>query len=73
MSTDDDRSDLEARILILQEHLKDGQVSPDTAVAALAAILQAQALALLSDTLHATVNTLVHDGMRPLMMRLPPQ
>jgi glycogen synthase len=70
MGTADLRTELEAYILVLKGRLND-QVSPDAMVTALAAIVQAQALLLMSDTLHSTAQTLVHDGLRPLMSRLP--
>lgn len=70
MATSDPRIELEAYIEVLKKQLK-GQVSPDAKATALAAIVQAKALMLMSDNLQSAVRTLVYDGMRPLMTRLP--
>ena len=64
----------------LEEHIRDlrqqvatpgASMSPDMRLAVHAALVQAEAALLLSDVLHSTTQTLVHDGLRPLMARLP--
>jgi hypothetical protein len=73
MGSLDDRIQMEAHLRELRGLLEgdQGQLSPDAKVTALAAIVQTEALMLMSEALSGAAQTLVHDGLRPLLSYLP--
>jgi hypothetical protein len=71
MGSDQDRTRLENSIAELENTLEHQRLTPDTRAAAFAAVTQSRALLYMADILHSAVQTLVHDGLRPLMGRLP--
>jgi hypothetical protein len=66
-----DQLDIDLAELRAQLDTERRQLSPDARVTALAAVVQSEALLLMTDQLRSSVSTLVHDGLRPLMSRLP--
>ncbi len=73
MGMDQDREHVESHIQELRDRLAGAatSASPDTQLAAHAALVQSEAALLLADTVRTATQTIVHDGLRPLMMRLP--
>jgi len=71
MGLDQDRNRLESDIAELESMLAHQRLSPDARVTGYAAVTQSRALLLMADVMQSAVNSLVHDGLRPLMTRLP--
>ena len=71
MGIDQDRTKIEEDIAELESMLAHQRLSPDARVTGLAAVTQSRALLLMADVLQSAANSLVNDGLRPLMTRLP--
>lgn len=71
MGLDQDRSRLESDIAELESTLAHQRLSPDARVTGLAAVTQSRALLLMADVVQSAANSLVNDGLLPLMDRLP--
>ncbi len=50
-----------------------GILSPQERLTARVTLAQAEALLAAAETVHSAIQTLVHDGIRPLMGRRPPR
>ena len=71
MGLHEDRNRLEKDIAELESTLAHQRLSPDARVTGLAAVTQSRALLLMADVLQSAANSLVNDGLRPLLGRLP--
>lgn len=71
MGSHEDRNQLENDIAALENMLAHQRLSPDARVTGHAAVTQSRALLLMADVLQSAVRSLVNDGLRPLLARLP--
>jgi hypothetical protein len=71
MGLHEDRSRLENDIAELENLLAHQRLSPDARVTGHAAVTQSRALLLMADVLQTAARSIVNDGLRPLMTRLP--
>jgi hypothetical protein len=71
MGIHEDRNRLENDLAELESLLAHQRLSPDTRVTGHAAVTQSRALLLMADVLQSAVVSLVNDGLRPLVARLP--